>query len=104
MASFAPGSHVAAVDIGVAVTALSADIAEHRFQVALRACNSFVHAAKWVAGLAVIELRYLANRSPAAEGVAILAGNIQRTVWAPSRWHWGSIGCRLLFLRRSSQC
>ena len=104
VAALAACAHVAAMNIGVTVAALSPYITEHRLQMALGARDCLVHAAKWIAGLVVIELRYLANRSPSAEGVAVLARDVQRSVWAPSGGRRGAVSCRFLFLRRGSQC
>lgn len=84
VATFAAGAHVSAMDVGVAVAAFPSHIAEHRFQVALRTRNRLVHATKWVAGLVVIELGYLADRFPSAGGVAVLTGDVQRSVRAAS--------------------
>jgi hypothetical protein len=70
------------MNIGVAVLAASAHVAEHRFHMALRAGHILVQAAQGVTGLVVIEFRNGANWLPALSGMAVLAGNIQIAVWA----------------------
>ena len=83
MALFAIGTHLALVDVSVAVGALFAHIRKHRLDVALRACHALVHAAQRILGGVVIELRNCTNRLPRAQGVTVLAGNAETTVRAP---------------------
>lgn len=104
VAALAPGSHVAAMDVGVTVTALPPHITEHRFQMALGASDGLMHSAKGRAGFVVIELRHLANRSPSAKGVAVLARDVQRAVRTSSIWSGVACSCRFLLLLRGSQC
>jgi len=77
------GPHLTAMNVGVAVRAILPDIGKDRFDVALRAGNFFVHAAKGISRGVVIELRNRANRNPACAGVAVLARNRKRAVRAP---------------------
>ena len=75
-------AQLAFMNIGVAVLAASAHVAEHRFHMALSAGHILVQAAQRVTGLVVIEFRNGANWLPALSGMAVLAGNIQIAVWA----------------------
>lgn len=77
------GSHLTAMNVGVAVRAVFADIRKDRFDVALRAGNFFVHAAKGISRGVVVEFRNGANRNPAGAGVAVLARNGKRAVRVP---------------------
>ena len=81
----AVSSHLAAVNVGVAVGAVFADIGEDRFQVAAGAGNFFVHAAQRVASRVVIEFRNCADGRPTRGCVAVFARNIQRPVRTPGR-------------------
>ena len=58
------GTHLAAMNIGVAIGAIFADIAEYRLAMALRAFHVFVHSAERVAGFVVVELGNSANGTP----------------------------------------
>lgn len=73
-------AELASVDIGMAVRAARAHVAEYRFGMALDAIDLRVHAAQRIAGCVVVELRDRADRLPARLCVAILAGNCQRPV------------------------
>jgi hypothetical protein len=77
------GPHLTAMNVGVAVRAIFPDISEDRFDVALRAGNFFVHAAKGISRGVVVELRNGADRNPACICVAVLARNRKRAVRAP---------------------
>jgi len=91
----AVGPHLTPMNVGVAVRAIFPDISEDRLDVALRAGNFFVHAAKGISRGVVVELRNGANRNPTGAGVAVLARNCQRAVRAP---------CRLLLrIRRADE-
>jgi hypothetical protein len=83
----AVGAEFSPVNIRVTIGAIFADIGEHRFHMALRAENFFVHAAQRIAGLIVIELGDRADGTPPGIGVAISARNRKwavRTSGAPS--------------------
>lgn len=93
VALFAGCPKLTLMDIGVAVSAFLAHVREHRLRVALGATHSLVHAAQGKSGLVVVELRNVADRLPCAQGVAVLAGDVQRAVRAsgssvasPLRW------------------
>lgn len=75
-------SKLAAVNIGVAIRAFRAGIAEHQVRVTLPAGDPFVHAAQGKLGLVVIKFGNAAYRLPRGEGVAVLAGEIQIAVRA----------------------
>ena len=82
MAVLAARSELAAVNIGVAIRAFRAGVAEHQVGVALAAGDSFVHAAQGKLRLVMIKFGNVANRLPGGEGVAVLAGEIQVAVRA----------------------
>lgn len=82
VALLAVRSELPFVDVSMTIRALVAHIAKYRFHVALGARDLLMHAAQWVAGLAMVELRRVPDGLPAAEGVAVLARDIQRTVRA----------------------
>ena len=77
-------AELSAVDVGVTIRALLANVGENRFCVASRAGYFFVHAAEWIAGAVVIEFRYGSNGTPACICMAIFAGNGQGTVRTPA--------------------
>lgn len=76
------GSKLPLMNVGVAVGASLTHIGKNWLDVALGASQVLVHAAKRISRLIVIEFRNVADRLPSAEGMAILAGNIQRAMWA----------------------
>lgn len=65
------------VNVGVAVGAIAAYVAEDQTHVALLARNLSVHSPQGIARLAVVEFNDAAQRLPGAEGVAVFAGDIQ---------------------------
>jgi len=73
-------AELAAVYVGVAIRALRADIVELRLGMTIRAVDLGVHTPQGIAGLVVIKLRDGADRFPARQGVAILAGDRDGTV------------------------
>ena len=91
-------AHLTPMNIGMAVRAVLADIGKDRLDVALRAGNFFVHAAKGISRGVVVEFRNGANRNPACACMAVLARNGKRAVRTP--------GGLLLRIRRAdeSQC
>ncbi len=94
MTVFAGAGHLAAMDVGVAVGALVADVREHHLGVAGHAIDAFVHATERKLGLVVVEFGNRTDRLPPVNGVAVLAGNIEvtvRTVAITTRL-WGSRG------------
>jgi len=80
MALGAVGSKLAAVNVGVAVGAILADICENGLHVALGAGHFFVHATERVLGPAVIKLRHRTYGSPTGRGVTVFTGNGQRAM------------------------
>jgi hypothetical protein len=66
----------------VAIGTLVSHVGEYRFNVALRAGHSLMHTPQWIASLAMVELGYAADRLPSAQGVTILARNVQGAVRA----------------------
>lgn len=76
----APAAELGAVNVGVTISAVLANVGENRFCMASRAGYFFVHALKRVSRGVVIEFGNGANRSPACVGVAIFAGNAKGTV------------------------
>ncbi len=82
VAVFAVRSKLAAVNIGMAVRAFRAGIAENQVGVTLAAGDCFVHAAQGKLRLIVIKFRNITDRLPSGEGVAVLAGEIQIAVRA----------------------
>lgn len=90
--------HLAPVDVGMAVSALVADIRENHLHVAGRAGHAFVHATQREAGGVVIELGNGPDRFPAVNGVTVLAGQVERTVGTMA------VGVGLLRLLISARC
>jgi hypothetical protein len=69
-------AELSAVNVGVTIGAILANVRENRLGMAPRTGHFFVHAAKRVPRGVVIEFGNGANGSPASVGVAIFAGNI----------------------------
>jgi hypothetical protein len=84
VALLALGAHLPAMNIGVAVSAFVAHVAEHGIAVALNAGNVLVQAAQGVPGFAMVELGDAADRFPSRKRVAVLAGDVQITVGTAS--------------------
>jgi len=82
VALFAVGSKLALVNVGMAIGTFLAHVSEDWLDVALSASHALMHAAQRVPRLAMIKLRNVADWFPSTEGVAILAGDIQRAVGA----------------------
>jgi hypothetical protein len=83
-------AHFPLVNIGVAILTILANVREYRFYVALRAFNFLVHAAQRILCFVVIKFRDGADGAPASGGVAVLAGNGERSVRTTSGL---SLGC-----------
>lgn len=73
-------AELALVDVSVAIRALVTHVGKYRLDVALRTGHSLVHSPQRIPSLVMVELRYASDRLPSAQGVAVLAGNIQRAV------------------------
>jgi hypothetical protein len=78
-------AHFSLVNVSVAVLAILADVSEYRLDVALRALDFFMHAAKRILGLVVIELRHRADRPPTRSVVTVLTWNRERPVRTTAR-------------------
>ncbi len=87
VALFALRSQLASMNVGVAVGAGVANLGKHRTGVTLGARNILVHALEREVGFAVVEIRIVADGFPGREGVAVLAGNVERPVWTASLLH-----------------
>jgi hypothetical protein len=77
MALFAVGSHLAAMNVSVAIGTIGSGVREHQLGVTLRASHSLVQAMQRVFRLIVIELRDRTDRLPTHRRMAVLAGNIE---------------------------
>jgi hypothetical protein len=86
----AVGTHLTAMNIGVAVRAILADVGEYRPEVALRAVKFFVHAAKRISCGVVVEFRHAANGRPACAGVTVFTRNGKGTMRTPGWLSFGS--------------
>jgi hypothetical protein len=71
-------AHLSAVYVSVTILTILSGIREHGFDMALRALYFFVHSAKRILCLVVIELRDWADRAPSCGGVTILTRYGQR--------------------------
>lgn len=76
MALCAISSHLAAMNVGVAIGAVRPGVREHRLSMTLRTRHSLVQATQRVFGLVVIEFRDCANRLPPRGRMAVLARDI----------------------------
>jgi hypothetical protein len=70
---FAICTHLPAVDVGMTVGAVRSRVREDRLGVALRARNTLMLAAQWVAGGVVVEFRHRPDGFPSDGGMAVLA-------------------------------
>ena len=77
---FAIGAELPTMQIGMAICALLTDIFENEADMALGAGYLLVHSAQGIACAVVVEVRDLADRPPTRVGVAVLAGNGERTM------------------------
>jgi len=82
VALLAIGSQLALMNVGVAILAASAHIAEHHLDVALDASHILVQAPQRITSLVVIEFGNRTDRLPPLRRVAVLTGNIQVAMWA----------------------
>lgn len=96
MAEIALGAVFSAMQVGMTILALPADIGEHGIDMAFLAEHLRVHAAQGIRRLVVIELGILADGHPRRRRMAILARRFQRTVRVRCRHRRGShpaVGC-----------
>lgn len=80
VALLAVGTHLALMNVGVAIGALSTDVGKHHLGMALGASHTLVHSAQRVLGGVVIKLGDGADRLPTAYCVAVLTRNAEATV------------------------
>jgi hypothetical protein len=80
MAEIALGAVFSAMQVGVTILALPADIGEHGIDMAFLAEHLGMHAAQGICRLVVIELRILTDGHPCRWRMAILARRFQRAV------------------------
>jgi hypothetical protein len=85
-------AELSAVNVGVTIGAVLANVGKNRFYVASCAGYFFMHAAKRVARGVVVEFRNGANGGPACVRVAIFAGNVERAVRTSARLSLGGCG------------
>jgi hypothetical protein len=83
MALRAVRTHLAPVDVIVAILAVLAYVGEHRFDVALRAFHFFMHPAQGIAGFAVVKFGDGTDGTPFRGGVTVFTRNREGPVWAP---------------------
>jgi hypothetical protein len=76
-------SHLGSMNICMATRAIFSHVCEYRFGMATGAGNFRVHAAQRIFGRIVIKFGDGANWRPIGIGMAIFAGNIQRSVRTP---------------------
>lgn len=74
-------SELTLVNVGVAIGAFQAYVAEDRLRVALDASHALVHAPQRITRLIVVELWKISNRLPSIQRVTVLARNIEGAVW-----------------------
>lgn len=75
-------AHLPAMDVGMAIRALSADVREYHLGVALSAGHAFVHPPQGVTRFVVIKFRDSSNWLPSQSGMAILAGHVEAAMRA----------------------
>ena len=70
----------AAVNVGMAVLTIGADVCENRVDVTSLAAHAAVQTEQRKTGLGVIEIGLFTNRSPLRNRVALSAGDLERTM------------------------
>ncbi len=85
MALLAVASELTAMDVCVAIGALSAYSRKHELDVTLPAFNRCVETAQGISSFPVVEIRRRPNWLPACCGMAVLACDTEGAVWA-TRW------------------
>jgi hypothetical protein len=73
-------AHLPLVNISVTILASFAHVGEYRFGVAPRAGHLLMQTPQWVLGLIVVEFRNGPDGAPSGGGMAIFAGECQRSV------------------------
>lgn len=82
VAAFAVCPHLPSVNIRVAIRTMHAHVREDGIRMARLARHGSVHSPQRIGCLVVIELRHVANRLPSRKRMAVLAGDVERTVRA----------------------
>lgn len=85
-------AELSAMNVGVTIGAVLANVGEYRLGVAPRAGNFFMHAAKRVTRGVVVEFGNGTNGDPAGVGVAIFTGNVEWAVRTSARLSLGGGG------------
>jgi hypothetical protein len=80
VALLATGAELTFVNIRVAIGALVTYIRKYQFDVALGTGDFLMQPTQRVPGLIVVKFRRASDRLPSAEGVAVLARDIERAV------------------------
>lgn len=86
------GAELTPVDVGVTIGAVLSNVGENRFGVASRAGHFFMHSAQRVTCAVMIEFGNGTDRRPTGAGVAIFAGNRERSVRASAGLPLGGCG------------
>jgi hypothetical protein len=73
-------THFAAMNVGVTIGTILANIRENGLDVAGNTLHVFVHATERVIGFIVIEFRYRPDGTPTGRGMTVLTGDVERTV------------------------
>lgn len=74
-------AHLPAVEVGMAIGALPANIAEHKAGVTLTTGNALVHSTQRVFRLIMVEFRTASDRLPRRVGMAAFARLVQVAMW-----------------------
>jgi hypothetical protein len=80
VAGIALAAELPFVNVGVAVGALRADVAEDQFGVTTTAADRHMESAEWKAGFHMVKVGDRPDRFPAGRSVTVLAGDGQRAV------------------------
>jgi hypothetical protein len=80
VAALAVGAELAAVNVGVAISAMGTYILEDQAGMALRAAHLFVHSTQRITSVVMIEFGIRSNGFPTRIGMALLTGNRDRTM------------------------
>jgi hypothetical protein len=86
VAAFAVGAELPAMNVGMTIGTMGADVFENQAGVAFGAGHLLMHTAQGISGLVVVELGIGPDGRPACVGVAILAG---RGEWSVRICHFG---------------
>ena len=81
MALLAVSTELTAMDIGMTIGALFADITKDEAGMAFGASDFLVHPPQWVASLVVLKLWNCTEWLPTGVGMAVFAGHRDRPMW-----------------------